>query len=201
MVPEDSFTSLMTRLQARDEDAAARVFQRFAHRLAGLARLHLDERLRRKVDPEDVLQSVFRSFFLRQGEGQFVLKSWDGLWALLTVITIRKCGRVAEHFRAAKRDYRVEVRAGSSATEPGVEELFAADPSPEEAALLTDLVERLLRDLGKQDGEILSLALQGFTPGEIAQRLDRPTRIIRRALQRIKSHLHRMQREPSGESE
>jgi hypothetical protein len=30
-----------------------------------------------------VLQSVYRSFFLRHAEGEFAFTGWDGLWALL----------------------------------------------------------------------------------------------------------------------
>jgi len=36
------------------------LFEQFAQRLIGLARLHLDARLQHKVDPEDVVQSVYK---------------------------------------------------------------------------------------------------------------------------------------------
>jgi RNA polymerase sigma-70 factor (ECF subfamily) len=198
MTPENSFVELIARLQARDDDAATRVFQRFACRLIGLARLHLKGRLRQKVDPEDLLVSAFRSFVLRHAEGQFDLQGWDSLWALLSVITVRKCKRWSAHFHAKKRDIEREVRAGSGAEGSGAPELFAADPSPAEAAALADLVEQLLRELGKRNGEILSLALQGFSASEIANQLDRPTRIVRRVLERVKQRLQSMHSEPAG---
>jgi DNA-directed RNA polymerase specialized sigma24 family protein len=50
-----------------DEQAARENFDRFARRLIGLARTRLDRRIRQKIDPEDVVQSVFRSFFTRHG--------------------------------------------------------------------------------------------------------------------------------------
>src|SRR5438874_1802198 len=62
---DPSFAQLMARLQARDEAAAAEVFGRFGQRLIGLARQHLDMRVRQKVDPDDVMQSALKSFFLR----------------------------------------------------------------------------------------------------------------------------------------
>ena len=52
----------MARLRAGDNAAAAEVFRRFANRLIGLARTHLDARVRQKVDPEDVMQSALKSF-------------------------------------------------------------------------------------------------------------------------------------------
>ena len=68
---DDSFTVFMGRLGAGDDESARQLFCRFASRLIGLARIHLDRRIRQKVDPEDVLQSVYRSFFRRQAEGEF----------------------------------------------------------------------------------------------------------------------------------
>src|SRR4051812_2143319 len=61
-----SFPPLTYRLQAGDPHVAAQVFRRFAHRLIGLASRRLGRVVRGKVEPEDVIQSVFRSFFLRQ---------------------------------------------------------------------------------------------------------------------------------------
>src|SRR5437016_14196174 len=99
--PDDSFDDVMARLRAGDEAAAAAIFDRFARRLIALARARLDRLVSSKVDPEDVLQSAFRSFFLRHAEGRWDLIGWDGLWGLLARITVRKCGRRIEHFRAA----------------------------------------------------------------------------------------------------
>src|SRR5437870_434016 len=98
MPPDPDFRQIMERLGRGDPEAAREVFRRFARRLVGLARQRLDARLRQKLDPEDVVQSVFRSFFSRQAGGQFDLDDWDGVWALLTLITLRKCGHRVEHF-------------------------------------------------------------------------------------------------------
>jgi RNA polymerase sigma-70 factor (ECF subfamily) len=189
MPAEDSFADVMTRLRAGDEDAAAQVFRRFTHRLIALARAHLDGRLRQKVDPEDVLQSAYKSFFLRHAEGELALGGWDGLWALLALITARKCGRYAQRFHAARRDVRAEVAPAGGADESGVVEAFSPEPSPEEAVLLSELVEQQLCDLGERDGAILTLALQGYSAAEISAQLDRPGRTVYRILERIKARL------------
>ena len=109
MSSDDSFADLVVRLRAGAPDAAGEIFRRFARRLIGLARLHLDARLRQKIDPEDVMQSALKSFFIRHAGGAFDLDSWDSLWSLLTVITLRKCGHKLEHFQAACRDVRRET--------------------------------------------------------------------------------------------
>jgi RNA polymerase sigma-70 factor (ECF subfamily) len=92
MTQDATFAELMARLSQGDEAAAVQIFQRYAQRLIALARDRLGQVLRQKVDPEDVMQSVFKSFFARHADGQYKLDSWDSLWALLTTITLRKCG-------------------------------------------------------------------------------------------------------------
>jgi RNA polymerase sigma-70 factor (ECF subfamily) len=190
MQPDDSFADLMACLKAGDNEAAAEVVRRFTHRLIALARLRLDARLRQKVDPEDVLQSVYKSFFLRQAEGTLSLDNWQALWAVLATITARKCGRWTHHFQTQKRHLDDEVAADAAGWE-----VFSGEPSPQEAVELTELVERLLRELGQRDGEILSLALQGYSGDEISERLDRPRRTVYRVLERIKARLQRMRQD------
>lgn len=189
MPTEDSFADVMGRLRTGDEDAAANVFRRFTHRLVALARNHLDSRVRQKVDPEDVLQSVYKSFFLRYAQDQLTLAGWDGLWALLALITARKCGRCARHFHAARRDVNAELAAAGGTDDSDVIEAFSGEPSPAEAVMLSEVVEQLLRDLGQRDGAILTLALQGYSAAEISDRLDRPARTVYRVLERIKARL------------
>src|SRR5687768_17397928 len=86
------------------DEAARELFARFTGRLIGLARTHLAGRLRHKVDPEDVVQSAYKSFFVRYGEETLAGEGWDGLWGLLTIITVRKCADRARYHGADRRD-------------------------------------------------------------------------------------------------
>jgi RNA polymerase sigma-70 factor, ECF subfamily len=65
MVENQSFAALMTDLRLGEQAAAETVFSRYAQQLIALARTKLDQRLQQRVDPEDVIQSVYKSFFLR----------------------------------------------------------------------------------------------------------------------------------------
>jgi RNA polymerase sigma-70 factor (ECF subfamily) len=198
MSPNESFVALMSRLRSGEDDAAREVFLRFAARLAGLARRHLDVRLAVKVDPEDVVQSAYKSFFIRQREGQLDVGTWDGLWGVLTVITLRKCADRAEYYRAGKRDVAREA-PGAAPTDstPGMYELaLDREPSPEEAAVLAETVEALFRQLDDPDERaILELSLQGHTAVEISERLGRAERSVRRLRERVRKRLERMQGE------
>jgi RNA polymerase sigma factor (sigma-70 family) len=198
MDSQSSFADLMARLRTGDDSAASQVFHRFASRLIALARGRLHPRLRQKVDAEDVLQSVFHSFFARYAEGQFALKDWDSLWGLLTSITLRKCARRAEHFQAARRDVRREAPPQSQSS-GGVWEAWARDPTPEEATLLTETVRELLDGLEPREREMVALGLQGHTQAEISAKVGWGERTVHRILSRIRKRLER-QRDSEDES-
>jgi RNA polymerase sigma-70 factor (ECF subfamily) len=199
---DGSFEDVIARLRAGDSAAAAAIFQRFAQRLIALARTRLDSRLRQKVDPEDVLQSVYKSFFLRHAQGQYDLESWDSLWSLLTLITVRKCYRWTAHFYTVGRDVRAEVPPNAAADESVCGwEPQAREPTPEQAAILAETVEEMLRELAPREREVVTLALQGYTAAEISGQLHRPGRTVYRILERVKKRLQRMQARDTKDSD
>lgn len=195
MAEQDSFAELMTRLRAGEQEAARQVFQRFAQRLIALAGSRLDPMTRRKLDPEDVLQSVYRTFFVRYALGQFELDNWDSLWGLLTLITVRKCGKWAAHFHAGVRQVEQEVTPATSESGTSSWEALAREPTPEEAAMLAETVEQLLRGLDGREREMVTLRLQGFSLTEISAEVARTERTVQRVLERARKRLERLRAE------
>jgi RNA polymerase sigma factor (sigma-70 family) len=199
MDSDASVTRLIQLLRSDDtavRDLAARlIWQRYFPDLLDLARKNLDRRVRRRADEEDVLQSMFRSFCARQGRGEFELAGRDELWKLLVTITLRKARNMARDHRRDRRDINREQAAGGAAdndsTCPGwaLEQMDAAGPTPAEAAVLNEALERRLEALG--DPELRQVALwrlEGYTNREIADRLDCTERSIERKLERIRSN-------------
>ena len=117
---EDRFLRRLLERLRSDEDAAARdVFQRFARRLVALTRRQFEPRLAHRVDPEDVVQSAFKSFFVRHREGKLQVGDWDNLWGLLTLITLRKCADRVEYLRADGATSAARCRPRTERTSPG----------------------------------------------------------------------------------
>jgi RNA polymerase sigma-70 factor (ECF subfamily) len=197
MAQPSSLADLHARLRQGDDAAAAELYRRFAGGLINLARRNLDARTRRKVDPEDVMQSVFKSFFWRQGEGQFELKDWDSLWGLLVVITMRKCGHTVRHFRTGKRDVGREADP-PAAENPGCAwEPLAKAPTPAHAAILSELLEELYRGLKERDRNIVQLRLQGFTAPEISTQVGLTEYTVEGVLRHVRKRLEKLRDEES----
>ena len=194
MAADERFARLMARLRSGEDEAAREVFDRFAGRLVALARRRFNRLLSRKIDPEDVVQSAYKSFFVRVRAGKLDAGGWDGLWSLLTLITLRKCADRAGYFLADRRDVAREATAPDGADAPG-DWLVALDraPRPEEAVILAETVEHLFRDVSAHERPILELSLQGYTALEISIQLGRAERSVRRLRERIRKRLERLQ--------
>jgi RNA polymerase sigma-70 factor (ECF subfamily) len=192
MAQDPTFDELVARLRAGDEDAATAIFNRYVRRLVGLARTRLDPLTRQKVDPEDVANSALGSFFRAYAEGRFELDGWDSLWEVLLVITLRKCGRRVEYFRAKRRNAAQEVPAGTDEEDVLAWAAIAHEPTPEEAAMLSETVEQVMQGLHERERPILVLALQGYSLLEISEQVRRTERTVYRVMRRIKDKLEEM---------
>lgn len=169
-------------------DARA-VLGHFSRRLIGLARAHLHGPLQHKVDPEDVVQSAYKSLFTRYGD-ETLSEGWEGLWGLLTLITIRKCADRARYYRADCRDLRREAAASPNRdSNPAWLEAVGREPTPDEAAVLADTVDHLLQQLTGDERAIVELSLQGYSTEEISEQTSRAERSVRRLRERVRKHL------------
>src|SRR5262245_35006832 len=193
MADNDSFAILMAGLRAGQDEAAREVFERYAQALTALARQRLKGSVQKRGDPEDVVQSVYRSFFRRHDEGQYAIADWKSLWGLLTVITLRKCLNQNLYHQRKRRQVGREIPlGGSEGGDPLAWAAVAPEPTPEEAAVLTETVERLLGDLELPERQVIELSLQGYTAPEIKQQLGRSERTVRRVREYVRLRLERM---------
>jgi RNA polymerase sigma factor (sigma-70 family) len=198
-----SFADLLERLRKRDNDAATEVVRRFTGRLIGLARARLNPKLRSKVGPEDIVQSVFNTVFKRLSKGQFDLGGWDSFWLLLARVTARRCGRWAQRYSSQSRNIAREIALGRREDQENApeQELAAPDPTPEEAAELVEVIERLMRKLNARHRPILALALEGQTVAQISERVEYSERTVERVLHKVYEQLEAMRDEVNSDEE
>jgi RNA polymerase sigma-70 factor (ECF subfamily) len=169
-----------------DEQAARQLFDTYMERLVALARRRISQRLASRVDPEDIVQSVFRTFFGRLKAGEFQIADQDDLCKLLMRITVHKTLRQIAFHRAAKRNPAME-KGQQDATDDRLREVLDREPTPEATVAFVDQLEHFLAKLRPEEREVLEMRLQGHSNDDISQKLNiKHDRTIRRIIERIR---------------
>ena len=176
---------LVKMFKAGSEAAARELFDRYCERLLKLAKRRIGQRMTSRVDPEDVIQSAFRTFFTRVRNDQFTFEGENDLFKLLIRLTVHKTLRQIAFHQAAKRDAAMESPHGS-ATQEQLLAVAGDEPSPEVVVTFMDLLETFLDKMPDQERRILELKLQGYSSEEIAQQMGLYDRKVRRVLERIR---------------
>jgi RNA polymerase sigma-70 factor (ECF subfamily) len=192
---DDESTALVRRWRNGDAEAAAALFHRCAARLIALARRHLSDKMARRLDPEDVVQSAYHSFFEGLRSERLVLERSGDLWRLLAAITLHKVQRQVERHRAGKRSIEREQPADVDALFGLPAEVVAEGPSPDEAAAVLDELEQVLRPLAGLHRRMVEMRLQGHGVEEIAATVDRSDRLVRLVLEQVRNELRRRLKE------
>jgi RNA polymerase sigma-70 factor (ECF subfamily) len=170
--------SLLRRLREGEPDAATRLFDRYATRILALAASSVGRDLRARFDAEDVLQSVFRTFFRRAGQGEYDLPDGNNLWKLLLVIGLNKIRSKGAHHRADMRDARATLTG--AAAESAMSGLRAADENALTELKLT--IGEILGTFPESQRVIIELRMEGDKVDEIARKTGRSKRTVERAI-------------------
>jgi RNA polymerase sigma-70 factor (ECF subfamily) len=198
MGTEAESAELLGRWRDGDQAAADELFHRYVAQLLALARGHLSAKLAPRFDPEDVVQSAYRSFFAGAREDRYVLERSGDLWRLLAAITLHKLHHQVRRHTAGRRSVDRERRP---AGDPGLDfeyEAMARGPSPSEAVAVVDELERVLEPLKPHHRRMVELRLQGHLIDEIAAETGRSERLVRRVLDQVKRELSQRRHDGSA---
>jgi RNA polymerase sigma-70 factor (ECF subfamily) len=182
---QSSDRSLLKRFRRGEMDAPTQLYLRYAVRLQALAARQTSPELGRRLDPEDIVQTVFRTFFRRVALGSYDVPDGEEIWKLLLVIALNKIRDAAEYHRAAKRDVR-RTNSGE-ANELAIREAAGKD----DAALivLRMVVGGVLKDLPESHRRMIEMRLEGHEVADIARDLGRSKRSIERVLQNFREQM------------
>lgn len=192
MTAETAFPGVIQRMRAGDQDAAALIFGRHLSRLVAMARTRVVASARGKEDPEDVVQSVYRSFLQADRTSPFDLEDWDGLWAIMAVIMVRKCLDRREYWGAARRDPRRETVPGLMDNGVPRLERDPRSPTPLEIVAFQEALDQLASLFRPEQAEIVRAILQGYDGPTIAGRCGCSERTVARVAKRIRHLLEEM---------
>ncbi|MEM8733812.1 MAG: sigma-70 family RNA polymerase sigma factor [Planctomycetota bacterium] len=164
--------------------AVEQFWERYGESLQRVAERQIAGWLRRRVDPEDVVQSACRTFFRRAGDGNFSLESKDDLWKLLLTITLNKVRMQARFHTRNRRSVSKEQAIPDEANlHPG--EWDHAIENVE----LNDMLDVAFADKDDERRRVLEMWLDGRTQNEIASEVGCSERTVRRIQQRIRDDL------------
>jgi len=172
-------------LQRGQADASTELYLRYVARLNALAAAQSSPELARRVDPEDLVQSIFRTFFRRASLGHFTVPDGEEIWKLLLVIALNKVRAAGAFHRAARRDVR--RTAGGEAFDRAVES--EADRDGPALDALRMVVDDLLRELPEAHRQIIERRIEGYEMNEIAAAVQRSKRSVERLLQDFRRRL------------
>ena len=177
--------TLLRRFRHGQSDASTKLYLRYVERLRALAASQSSPDLARRVDPEDIVQSVFRTFFRRVSLGQYAVPDGEEIWKLLLVIALNKVRATAAHHKAAKRDVR-RTTGGES-----YDRAIESEPGGDEAALqaLKMVVEELLEGQTEAHRKMIEMRIEGYEVTEIAEASERSKRSVERVLQDFRKRL------------
>jgi RNA polymerase sigma-70 factor, ECF subfamily len=182
---EASDRTLLLLYREGKQDAALELFQRYSHQLRALAHAQLSANLARRVEVDDIVQSVFGSFFRGVSKSLYDLPLGEELWKLLLVIALHKIRNQGTYHQADKRDVRRTV---------SMDETIEATRSDDSAAkaFLQLVVEEALTQLSPNQRQMVELRLEGFTVEEIAVKTKRAKRTVERLLQQARAKLGKL---------
>lgn len=183
--PSATDKSLLTRYRRGDDDAATELYLRYADRLRALATHQTSSLLQQRVDADDMVQSVFRTFFRRAAIGQYDIPEGDELWKLLLVIGLNKIRYAGVFHRADKRDITKTTSAEDA------QFTLTTQRGGDEVALnvLRLTIDEMLEPLPAIVREIVQLRIAGHEINDISQTTGRSKRSVERILQEFRQKL------------
>jgi len=164
--------NLVSAYREGDQQAASELFERYYLRLLELIRRNAGWQIRLAEDSVDVAQSALRSFFAQIQDGQTAVGKDDSLWPLLVTIALNKIRNRGKFWQRKKRDPKLR-----KTLENGRDPLIG-DPTPEDAAIVEELIDKLLEPFSERRQQILRLILEGTPVKEIAAEVGTTERTV-----------------------
>ncbi len=180
MLSHLSDKSLLRRFRLGQEDAATEFYRRYASRVHGLAKRQCSSRLSRRVDADDIVQSVFCAFFQAVRKGYYDVPDGEDLWRLLLVIALNKMRSSQTFHLAARRDVRLTA---------SVTHLKSRKQTGAKGMLLCMALDEALGQLEAPQRRMVELLIEGHEVAEIAAKLGRSKRTVERNLQEVRQKL------------
>lgn len=194
----ENMEDLLARARQHDEAALAKLLEACTHRLLASIRAELGDRLRQRLDSQDVMQQVYLDAL--NNIDRFVERGHDSFFAWLRRIAINRiCDVDRKAFQTIKRggEIREADLGADDSMAPLLDALAATGTTPSMVANQSDrarVLRSALDQLSDDQREVIQLRyLRQLSVADTAAKMDRSERAVRslcvRALIRLRELL------------
>lgn len=173
--------SLVARIRSGDEVAASELYERYAARIFGLVKSQMADILRSQTEPEDIVQSVFKSVFRGMNAGRYDAPDAGTLWHLMAVIAVHKVRRNASRRTRERRDVRRQEYVAD------FDQALASNGHS--LAEMETAMSEIIECLQPAECDAVVLRVSGYGIEEIALQLNKSRRTVERLLQHARRTL------------
>lgn len=179
--------AILEQIKAGEPLAATTLYERYASELHALVSRKTSAALAPRIDAEDIVQSVFRSFFKRVQHRDYHVPPGEDLWKLFLVMALNKIRNAATHHQAAKRNVRQTISHADHE-----ETLSARNDDHTGPILLQIVIDEALKAFPESVRHVVRLRMECEEVATIAERVGRSKRSVERILQEFREHLSRL---------
>ncbi|MGD8453405.1 MAG: sigma-70 family RNA polymerase sigma factor [Phycisphaerae bacterium] len=186
----------VARLQQGDLEAWQQLVVHYHQPLRRLVESQIDAQLRRRIDPDDVLQQAYVASFTKLNEQRF--DGPAGFHGWLETIVLSKLHDAQRAAGRRKRDVAREISdAGAATSYPDLcHRLIGADTTPSHHLARDEAVGALMSSLARlshEQREVIRLRyLEGWSVADVARHLDKTEPAVHMACHRGLKALRRL---------
>src|SRR5688572_1638729 len=187
------FDRLMGEVASGSQEALCELTETYTPYIVRAVRLSLPNKLRHKVDSQDIAQILWASLLLGETDlGQW--KTPENLIAFLARAAKNKVIDQTRRLNTQKYNVRREQSLDSfspNSADPraNVRPLYAGDPTPSKLVSVSERWERIVQSASERDKQILRMKLQGLNFDQISFEVRVSAMTARRAIERMVGQL------------
>jgi len=183
VVPQCTFPNWIERIRKRDAIACSQFVEFFTPVLRRVIKTKLiQRRVGSLIDPLDICQIVFGSFFSRVEGCWPQVESMDQLTALMITMARNRLRDELRRHTVTRRDHR--RRVGHDGTQPQLHQLEAKDQTPCQVLNYRELRDRVLCQLTEEEWSLLEDRIGGRAWASIACERGNAEVVLRKKLNR-----------------
>jgi RNA polymerase sigma factor (sigma-70 family) len=177
-----SFESLLDQVRHGSEEAAWQLIEEYGSHILSVVRRQLDREMRARLDSQDLVQAVWKSFFTDRDRMEAIVSPQQLIAFLASMARNKVIDEFRRNIRTSKRD--IEREDGEIRNEK-LDYQRGRDPTPSQVAIARERWSSMLAERSNLHQQIIRLRLSGASFEAIATQLEINERTARRVIDQL----------------